>query len=277
MVFDFMLDHRLRSAFLARMSGAFTCGFDVEGRGVLFSRPVSPVKERKRMGQHLLDLVNSAGARLGRPAAAYAEPRLFLSKEQKEFGSRYLRRAGIAPGSVVIGAHPGGYYPSQRWPAERFAGVINEIGRNREISVLLFGSKTERRLLEYILSLCKVKVVLCEGLDTGRLAALIGEVAVLIANNSGPLHIAAALGIPTVSTMGPTDPWLWQPAGNRAIVMRKELGCSPCGKPRCTRHSCMTEISVEEVTRAVEKQLGNVNNHQLPNFNNQTSTNDQIP
>ena len=74
-------------------------------------------------------------------------------------------------------------------------------------------------------------------------------------NNSGPLHLAAALGVPTVSMMGPTDPVLWWPNGDDQIVIRKDAGCGPCSLGRCGPHKCMDLITVEEVFEKVRDLL----------------------
>ena len=79
------------------------------------------------------------------------------------------------------------------------------------------------------------------------LAYLLSTCDLLICNNSGPLHLAAALGVPTVSMMGPTDPVLWRPNGDNQIVVRKDAGCGPCSLGRCGTRRCMDLITVEEV------------------------------
>jgi ADP-heptose:LPS heptosyltransferase len=93
------------------------------------------------------------------------------------------------------------------------------------------------------------------GLPLDKVAALIALLKLFIANNSGPLHIACALNVPTVSTMGPTNPFLWWPQGKNHIVVKKEMDCSPCNKPKCTKHACMRSISPEEMMEAVDSQI----------------------
>jgi ADP-heptose:LPS heptosyltransferase len=93
------------------------------------------------------------------------------------------------------------------------------------------------------------------GLSLDRLTALISLLGLLVCNNSGPLHIACAVKTPTVSTMGPTEPELWWPAGEENVVIRRELPCSPCGKAVCASHDCMNLISVDEMLNAVSLQI----------------------
>ncbi|MEK7846329.1 MAG: glycosyltransferase family 9 protein, partial [Nitrospinota bacterium] len=85
--------------------------------------------------------------------------------------------------------------------------------------------------------------------------SLLSHCHLLLCNNSGPLHIATALKIPTVSTMGPSVPYLWWPAGENNIVLRKEIECSPCNKGLCSGHECMELITIDDMMEAVEKQL----------------------
>ena len=84
--------------------------------------------------------------------------------------------------------------------------------------------------------------------------ALLKRASLFIGNNSGILHIAAALNTPTISTMGPTYPIEWSPYGDKGhnIVLNKKLPCSPCSKGICDHHSCMNDISVDEVMDKVK-------------------------
>jgi len=88
----------------------------------------------------------------------------------------------------------------------------------------------------------------------GVMAAL-NRCNLLLCNNSGPLHVASALGVPTVSTMGPTIPHLWWPIGGIHTVLRKDLPCSPCQRGRCKWHDCMKLITVDEITGAAKAQI----------------------
>jgi ADP-heptose:LPS heptosyltransferase len=80
-------------------------------------------------------------------------------------------------------------------------------------------------------------------------------VELFIGNNSGPLHLAAALGKSTVSAMGPTDSRLWAPAGEGHIVLKKEVSCSPCNRPVCEDHRCMKLITVDEMFEAASLEI----------------------
>lgn len=96
------------------------------------------------------------------------------------------------------------------------------------------------------------------GFSLQELAALIKKSDVLVTNDSGPMHIAAAVGTPVVALFGPTEPARTGPYTENCIVIKKEMDCSPCFRSRCTKKSfeCMEFITVDEVFEAVKKLLG---------------------
>lgn len=254
MTVDLMMDYTLKTAMLAYLSRAkVTAGFDIGGRGGLFTIPVRPRDEKKKMAEHLLDLVSAIGLRFGfgEDAAAYSDPRLFVSEEDKGFADEFLKDLA-ARKKVIVAMHPGGYYPSQRWPQDRFARVAEAIAQKYHAGIVILGSHAERDIVDYMALLVGVETVTAIGLPLDKVAAIISSTNLFIGNNSGLLHIAAALGKPTVSMMGPTDPALWWPIGVYNLVIRKDLSCSPCNKGICDKQDCMNFISVEEVLRAVD-------------------------
>lgn len=252
MAVDLLMDYTLRTALLCALSGAkVRAGFDIGARGGLFNIPFVPPREKKPMRVFLLDLCRAIAARAGYAGSIPdREPRLMLGD-----AARAAARAQLGEcGRCVVGIHPGGYYPSQLWMAEGFA----ELGRRfagRGCRVVLFGASGEKRLLRRIAGRIGPAATVFCGVPVDRLAGLLSLMDVLVCNNSGPLHLASALGVPTVSTMGPTDPALWFPAGDTAVVVRKGLRCSPCAKAVCAGHECMRLIGVEEMEQAVGRAL----------------------
>ena len=202
---DMIYDYTLKPALLAFISGApVRVGFDIGLRGFLFSNVVKPVKEPRPMKDINLDIVKM----LGIPVKVTV-PRIVLEDAQKKETT-----------TVVI--HPGGYYPSQRWPAERFSDVAGKIVRAYNLKLLIAGGPDDRALVEDIVG--RLPGDKAETIFTGlkEFSSILAQSSLLICNNSGPLHLAAALGIPTLSIMGPTDPALWWPQGENHVVIRKE-------------------------------------------------------
>ena len=89
----------------------------------------------------------------------------------------------------------------------------------------------------------------------GRGLGVVGACDLFIGNNSGPLHVAGALGVPTVSVMGPSDPLRFSPRGFADRVLRRELPCSPCRRARCWHHTCLRSIEADEVCEQAEAAL----------------------
>jgi len=125
---------------------------------------------------------------------------------------------------------------------------------------LIFGAKREQKQITNIVKSMQNQPIVVNEIGLREFIAVLSFCNLLLCNNSGPLHIASGLGIPTVSTMGPTVPYLWLPIGKNHIVLRKALDCSPCDKAVCEEHYCMREISVEDFWEAVLIQLKSTEN-----------------
>jgi len=168
-------------------------------------------------------------------------PQIFLSDEEKRRGRSWLNdhHLGIKP---IIAIHPGAFYPTQRWPAEYFSELIQQIQEQGKHDVVLFGGPGDGRLLEEVLSPLDHLVACYAGGDLRRFAALLCHCKIFLGNNSGPLHVAVALGIPTISFMGPTVKEIWEPKGPRHRILRVDsLPCIGCGSGVCLikTHDCM--------------------------------------
>ena len=258
LVVDLLMEYSLKTAWLAYLSKAVvTVGFDLEGRGRLFTAALKPAREKKLMSQYLLDLVRSlAGlSGLGEEKIKDSVPELKLSDEDAAFAVGFLREKGIEKGGLIIVLHPGGYFPSQRWKVEGFAQLADELVCKYQAKIIIVAAADEEEMVRRLIGLMKIKPCVVLGLGLGKSAAIIAQGSIFIGTNSGLLHIAAALGRPTVSTMGPTVPWLWMPQGNSQVVLRHNLECSPCNLGVCKKHRCMELITVEEIERAVDDLL----------------------
>ena len=251
---DLTCDTDIFPAYALYRSGAkVRVGYDVEGRGVFYTRPQRAAFKGKHAAELLMDLVKAS---VGGPLPSYRIiPHYVPPSEEVAYAGAY--RAEKALRSPLLGVHPGAYFPSQRWPVERFAQTIDELTTRGTIAdTLVFGSSRDEKSIGELLGLLAVAhphIVL--NMPVPRFAALINVCDVFLCNNSGPLHLAAAMGVPAVSMMGPTDYDLWRPLGERNIVIRKNTKCSPCNFAKCKGHECMRMIMVREVINAVEKQL----------------------
>ncbi|MGD0016930.1 MAG: lipopolysaccharide heptosyltransferase II [Verrucomicrobiia bacterium] len=149
----------------------------------------------------------------------------------------------------LIAVNPSARWKTKLWGDDKFAELVRHLPRER---VVLTGSATEREQVEKIAQGCRN---LAGQTDLFELAELYARCAVVITNDSGPMHIAAAVGTPVVAIFGPTDPALTGPYGKQHVVLRAGIPCSPCMKDHCThtpRMECMTLVTVEQVLAAVK-------------------------
>jgi len=254
LVIDPFVTYELKQALMTFLSrGKYKIGFEGAGREIFFNLKCPAASPPKQMVNHLLDLADLAGGKRER-----CEPEIFLSETEIEWATEALAEKGINADAVIIAIHPGAHYPSQRWLAERFGEVARRILDQGEAKVILLGSSDEYGLLEEVKESAgaNIQIFFCDNIR--KLIALSSRCDLLVCNNSGPLHIAAALKVPTVSMMGPTVIPLWLPYGELNVVINKSLSCSPCNRAVCKEHQCMASISIDEVFEAVETQIASI-------------------
>jgi lipopolysaccharide heptosyltransferase II len=248
MAIDLFLTHDMKQAFMTYLSGApYRLGFKDSGREIFFTLKGPDTRIQKRMGGHLSDLAQAAGAE-----PADCGPEIFLSGEERDWARSEIARCGLED-VLIVAVHPGAFYPSQRWPAENFGESARMIIEYYGAEIFIFGSAHERHLLEKIRAAAGTRSHIFCGLSLRQFMALLNCCRLLVCNNSGPLHIASALKIPTVSMTGPTVVPLWLPDGENHIAVNKELSCSPCSRADCEDHGCMSRITVNEVMAQVSR------------------------
>ncbi len=235
LVIDPLLGTGLKTSFLAYSSGAsVTAGFKGRGRELLFSHSVEPKK-----GKSVLELTEDLQLALDIPAEI-----MFPAIKPE-----------TAPAKEFIGMHPGAFYPSQSWGAGNFAALAAMISERLKMRVLVLGGPGDRELVDVVVTKANSAGVLGKLAGYKELVTMLCSCKALICNNSGPLHLAASLSVPAVSTMGPTDPVLWRPVGPDNIVLRRGLECSPCSLGSCEYHKCLSDVSVDEMFDAVLRLL----------------------
>lgn len=244
-VVDLLMDYTLLTALLTYFSGAgVRIGFDIALRGRLFSIAVKPDKGEKNMAENILDLAREAARFAGKERMKIppARPELILKNGDGEIAISLLAESGAKKDGILIGIHPGAKFPSQRWGAEKFAELAERMIARERVGVVILGGRDDKCELRRMVRCMKTRVPVISDVPLDMLAALISRLDLLVCNNSGPLHIAAALGIPTVSTMGPTVEYLWRPIGDDHTVIR-HAGAS------------LDSITVDEMGEAVLTQL----------------------
>jgi len=242
--------HLLRDMIFFRVAGIrCAVGFRVyEGYSLYEKYQQAPIGEVER----LLQLIEP----LGITASGYT-PEFPLEPEDVHFASELLQRYGVGEDEVQIVVHPGGKKPTKLWPLSNFISLIDILIKDTGARIILVGSADEVGMANTIEAQVKKEIINITGTHSlTQLAAVIKKADLMVSNDSGPMHIAAAVGTPVVALFSGVDiPHVWYPFGDIHRVIRKEVNCSPCFRNECDEHRCMVEISVEEVLQAVRELL----------------------
>lgn len=181
---------------------------------------------------------------------------LHVPATARRFAQEFLARAGVGPDERILAINPATTWASKNWPPEYYAEVIAAV--HPKLRVLLCGGPDDRRLGRFIVEQAGVPVVDAIGATSLlELAALLERCSALICGDTGPLHMAVALGTPTVSIFGPTDPRRHGPLNGRHIVLQSQGNCRNCYKYHC-RHpaeSCMRAVTPAAVLQALDELL----------------------
>jgi heptosyltransferase-2 len=242
-----ILPNSFRAAAIAFAAGITErWGYGTDCRGFLLTHRVAREEERGHQLDDYTALLNAVNA----PRVVDEIPSIRLPVPLREKARRRLRALGIRSDRPLFGLHAGGLYGrAKHWGDDRY-GQLAERLRADDCGVVLLTSPSERLQAEAIATACEIPMIGQNG-DVLELAAAIAQCSVIVTNDSGPLHLAAALAVPSVSIFGPTDPDRTViPGASR--VLRKPLACQPCYARECPlqHHRCMTEISVDEVYNA---------------------------
>ncbi len=260
-----LFQNSFEAALLMLLSGIpERTGYSRNLRGPLLTNTVPPF-ERAGKRHHVYYYLNIV-ASLGGGFPERPLPKLYLGDDEIKRAVDMGLKAGIKEGALVAGAFPGASYgPAKRWPAEGFAHVLDRLSAELGAVPLLFGGKGERERCEAVAKAMKRECINLAGrLGLRDFMAFAPRLGVFITNDSGPMHIAASLGVPTLAVFGSTDPELTGPLGERVEVVYKGVDCSPCFKRQCPygHYKCMTEITPDEVfdsARALLREEGVVN------------------
>lgn len=232
-------------------------GYDSDARGLLLTNRVKRTEKIKKVHQtdYYLEMVKALGCiSVGREM--HMETKINLTDARNVLHKFVPEDAG----KKIIGIAPGATYgPAKKWFPERFAEVADTLAEKYSARVIIMGGKSDGDVAQEVVKLARTKLINLSGKTTLREAVyLISQCRVFISNDSGLMHIAGALNIPTVAIFGSTNPVTTAPVGNKSVIVRHEVSCSPCLKKTCPiDFRCMKMISVEDVLQVAEDMFQN--------------------
>jgi heptosyltransferase-2 len=231
-------------------------GYHCNGRKLLLNPHVSFPQHVQ--DQHLVLTYKMLLQPLGIPISE-TSPRLYLTEKEVADASALLKQTGVPEGATIVGINPGATYGSAKcWPPEKFRKVSEQLLQDPDLFLLFFGDQATSSLVGKICQGLSPRVINFAGTTTLRqLASLISLCDVLLTNDSGPMHIADALGTPIVALFGSTSEVVTGPYRSSGAVIHKHVECSPCYQRTCPiDFRCMKRIEADEVYDAVQRVLG---------------------
>ena len=251
-----LLQNAIEAAIITWLAGIpIRAGYNSDGRGTLLTHSVQRTEAIRKVHQieYYLEMVKSLGC-------VSAETRVKLSPgtEYEILLKKLLDRFSIGKEGLVIGLAPGASYgPAKKWFPERFAAVADRLVDGLSAQAVLFGSSEDRKSTDLVEQNAQHQLINLAGKTSLKeTIAIISRCGLFISNDSGLMHIAGALNIPTVAVFGSTNPVTTSPVGDKNVVIYKGASCSPCLKEICpTDFRCMDMIGVEEVVENAKRLL----------------------
>lgn len=227
-------------------------GYARDSRGSLLTDAVAvpPAPAYGHEANYYLQLLLRAG--WIEKFAPVQDIRLILTESEKTWAAQHLDSLGLRGPRFLVGLGPGASFgPAKRWLPERYADLADRLIGALHADVLIFGSREERPLAEAIAREMKHTPTILAGETTLRQwMALLARCRLIVSNDSGPMHLATALGLPLVAIFGSTNARATGPISPRARIVRRQVACSPCGLRKCPiDFRCMMGVTVDNVYR----------------------------
>lgn len=260
--FDLAIDLRTgtRGAVLAVLSGADIrlAPYSLDGtlwRNKLFTHLVMPSgKQQQFIVEHCLEILTPYGIQTDKLL-----PEIMVPPERLAEAERLLAAYGLERQEKLVAIQPFSLWVYKEWKTEKMAALIRRLQAEHGLPVLIVGGPDEQEKAEAIIALAGDGVCNLAGKTSiALLPALLQKCCLFIGVDSAGLHIAAAVGTPTIGLYGPSGFATWAPKGEGHVVVHKKMSCVPCHRKGCEDSlvsRCMDELSVDEVYSAVKDQL----------------------
>ncbi len=211
----------------------------------------------KHEAEYTLDMLKVFGLNPEKPQLSIP-----VRREAKDFIEALLHEKNVKADKKLVVVHPSASCPSKRWMPERFGQVADRLVKECHVQVCIIAGEPDRDFAIAMQQAMQSPVINLAGLlSVGQSAALLERADMLLSNDSGPVHLAAAVDTPVVAIFGRDQPGLspkrWGPLGDQHKILHKDVGCETCLAHNCTiDFKCLTELSVDEVYAACQQLLG---------------------
>lgn len=251
--FDLVLDLQglFKSAALAWLSGApKRIGYcNMRELSWLVSKPVCGVHKNSHVIERYLDVARELGCEVGEPQFC-----LRPSEQDVKEANEILAEAGVIPYVSCIVMAPGTNWQSKCWPTGYYADLAEELTKKYKYPIVLIGGPKDQERAKAIKAKTKAHMVNLIGkTNLKQLAGVLQRSKLFIGGDTGPMHLATAMGTRVVALFGPSDADRNGPFGDKHVVIRKNLTCSPCFKRDCPDLRCMEQITVSDVLDIIDQ------------------------
>ena len=248
-----LFQNAFEAALLAYLGGIkYRIGYNTDARGFLLTHRV--IRDAEVLKVHQVEYYLSILRAMGLHAES-RDPLLYVTEKQIKKARDLMASNGINKGDFILGLSPGAIFGgAKRWPPDRFAMIGDWAAERWGAKVMIFGSGKETDISNRLSTAMNHSPVnFCGRTSLSEAMGLIRECDLFVTNDSGLMHIAAALNVPTVAIFGSTDPVATGPRGAMTTIVKHNIKCAPCLKPECpTDFRCMLSIKPGEVWNEME-------------------------
>jgi len=250
----FILHRSFTKALITCLAGiGERIGYHTKKRSVILTRSV----DEPAIGAHKVEYFLAIAEAVGIKARSRSYE-FIVTEADRKFIDELLAEKGVARPEKIVVINPGGNWDPKRWPKENFAKLADRIAEALNARIVISGSVNDIALAEDIRRLMKAEPVIVAGRTTlKQLGALLSRSNLVVANDSGPMHMAVAVGAKVIALFGPTSPGLTGPYGDGdyTVIFKNKQCDVPCYDNTCTDNSCMAAISVEDVMAEATRKI----------------------
>ena len=246
-----ILPHSFRAALLFFLGAVQRrIGYGLNKRGPLLSELLEEDSELVATTEHYMRILDALGGE-----RLVEAPTLRVTEDEEQRFDQNYTDVGRDHIAFIVGAQ---YGPSKRWPASHFSGLADMIAARYPGMIYILPSKDEMEMAQTVFdNVSRKERVQVKLMDVGDLKVCLSRAVLVVSNDTGPRHIAAALARPTIVILGPMDTKYTEYPNHSTHPIQKDVACAPCNKKKCdTNHECMTGIKPEDVFVKVEEILG---------------------